>query len=123
MLIEPTILSEYSKDRDFGLFEATSIYDDSYLLYRAVGSSLGLPGDPGPTSSIDLIFLGTKYVDLPIELRGVRISKLREDKTKELSNLFDPGNPTEPDERVYTIESEGKRFYVVAPNFWIHEHN
>ena len=123
MPMEPTFLSEYRKERAFVLFDATSLYRNGYLLFRSMGAMSVMPGEPCPRPSIDLIFLGTKYIELPTEILGVRIYKPRDSKTKELSELFDTNFFSGPDERVYVIESEGRRYHVVASNFWIHEHN
>jgi len=116
--MEPVILKEWSSDRGFTLYDAgayTPLCSDT-LLFRAMG---GLHAGP----SIDLIFLGLDYSELATELMGVRISKPRDEQAFEFTQEFIPHRDgAEAGDRVYSVESRGKRFHMIAANFWIHIH-
>jgi hypothetical protein len=105
-------LSEY---RSFYGFRLYDVLDDAVLLRCQGGES----SDEGSSGDIDLIFLGTEYVELPILLRGVHITKPRDEFALSLERLYTPNRISEPGERVYAIESGGNRFHIIASNFWI----
>ncbi len=73
--------------------------------------------------SIDLIFLGLDYSELATKLSGVRISKPRDEQALEFAQAFVPyRGPADGGDRVYALESRGKRFHMIAPSFSIHVH-
>jgi hypothetical protein len=110
--MEPKYLSEYESPFGFHLYD---VYEDALLLRCQGGFLLG--ADTG--GDIDLIFLGVEYIELPMLLRGIHISKPRDEISVSLEQRYAPNRISEPGERVYVIESGDSRFHVIASNFWI----
>ncbi len=115
--MEPVLLKEYSSERHFTLYDAgayTSLCSDT-LLFRSMGGMFAGP-------SIDLIFLGLHYSEFATPLEGIRISKPRDEQAFRFAQESIPHYEGEDADRVYAVESKGKRFHIVAANFWIHIH-
>jgi len=110
--IEPIILPEYVSTRRFLLYEAAiSDYDGSQLiLFRSFGEYEG-------AETIDLIIYAPIYLELLVDLDYLRITKPRDEIAQKLAQSFNSAS-----DRVYAIESAGKRFHFISVNFWIHEH-
>lgn len=115
--MEPIILKEYTCESRFILYDAgayTPLCSD-VVLYRAMGGMF-----TGP--SIDLIFLGIHYFEMPNELKGVHVSRPRDEQALEFAKVYAPQYEEELGERVYVVESNGRKFHVIAENFWVHVH-
>lgn len=115
--MNPTILKEYSSDKRFILYEAapyTPLFGEA-VVFRAMGGMLAGP-------SMDLIFLGVHYFELPNQLSGVRVWRPRDDEALQFGRSFAPDYSGELADRVYGVEVNGKRFHVIATGFWVHLH-
>ena len=115
--MEPVTLKEYACQSRFILYGAgayTSLCSD-VVLFRAMGGMFA-------GSSIDLIFLGIRYFEMPNELKGVRVYRPRDERALEFGRKFAPEYKEEVGERVYAVESNDRRFHVIAGNFWAHVH-
>jgi hypothetical protein len=115
--MEPIVLKEYSSENRFVLYEAgafTPLCSD-VVVFRAMGGMFAGP-------SIDLIFLGLNYFEMPNQLRGVRVWRPRDEGALEFGRSFAPHHGAELGDRVYAVESNGKRFHVIAAKFWVHLH-
>lgn len=116
--MEPVILREWSSEKQFILYDAgayTQLCSDT-ILFRAMGGIFAGP-------SIDLIFLGLDYSELATRLTRPRISRPRDELALEFAKEFIPHyDCVEAGDRVYGVESQGKRFHIIAANFWIHIH-
>jgi hypothetical protein len=116
--MDPVILKEWSSEKEFILYDAGAYTPlcSHTLLFRAMG---GIHAGP----SIDLIFLGLDYSELATRLRGARISRPRDEQALEFAKGFIPHyDAREAGDRVYAVESQSKRFHIIAANFWIHIH-
>jgi hypothetical protein len=111
--MDPTYLKEYVSPFGFRLYD---VFGDHLLLRCPGGMFLGedIGGD------IDLVFLGIEYVELPALLRGVHITKPRDEIAISIETKYIPNRTSDPGDRVYAVTSEGNRFHVIATNFWIH---
>ena len=110
-------MNEYSSDKCFDLYEAgtyTPLCGD-VVVFRAMGGMF-----TGP--SIDLIFLGLDYFEMPNRLRGVRVWRPRDERALEFGRSFGPYYGEELGEKVYAVESNGKRFHAIAAKCWIQVH-
>lgn len=117
MGMDPVYLKEYSSEKNFLLYEAgvyTGLSGDM-VVFRALGGKFA-------GASIDLIFLGLVYFEMPNRLRGVRVWRPRDESALQFGNSFAPYYGDELGDKVYAVESEGKRFHVIAANFWVHVH-
>src|SRR5262245_37755189 len=110
--MEPTYLKEYESPYAFRLYD---VFKDNLLL-RCQGG-IFLAEDVG--GDIDLIFLGAEYIELPMLLHGIRISKPRDNLALSIEKKYAPNRLSVPGDRVYAIESEGNRYHIIASNFWI----
>jgi hypothetical protein len=90
------------------------------VVFRALGGMF-----LGP--SVDLIFLGFAYFELPSELNGFRVSKPRDQQALEfvraMPRQYREKSGEELCERVYAVESNGKRFHVFAAKCWAFEYS
>jgi hypothetical protein len=115
----PIYLTEYLSPRLFVLYDATPVYGQNCsggaLLFRSMGGLF-------EGASIDLFFSGIHYFELPSELRGVRITKPRDDVALLCEEDYDPYSSAKRGDRAYAIKSEGKRYYVISSYFSIHIH-
>src|SRR5687768_7810502 len=109
---EPTSISEYSSPRSFHLFDA--LWGGSYVLLHGFGGMF--TGD-----AIDLIFLGTDYVQIPAELHGVTVTQPLDGLAVECERTFGVNRRNEEPQgkRVFVIESEGQRFHIIAAKLWV----
>ena len=109
---EPTSIDEYSSERGFHLFDAA--WGGGCVLLHGFGGMF--VGD-----AIDLIFLGTEYLQVPAELRGVSITQPRDGLSVECERTFGGRRQGEGPQgnRVFAIESEGQRFHVIAAKLWV----
>jgi len=115
--VDPIFLKEFSSEMHFVLYEAgayTALCGDM-VVFRAMG---GLFAGP----SMDLIFLGLDYFEMPNRLQGVRVWRPRDHRALEFGSSFVPQYGEELADKVYAVESDGKRFHVIAGNFWVHVH-
>ena len=113
--MDPVVLKEYSSEKRFVLYEAgvyTGLCGDM-VVFRALGGMFAGP-------SVDLIFLGLGYFELPSQLNGFRVSKPRDQQALEFSKAMLPGYE---EKRVYAIESNGKRFHVIGGKCWVFEYS
>jgi hypothetical protein len=110
--MEPTHLKKYESPYGFRLYD---VYEHAVLLRCKGGMLLG--EDTG--GNIDLIFLGVDYIELPMLLRGISISKPRDELALAIENKYMPPRGSDPGDRIFAIESEGKRFHLIASNFWV----
>lgn len=114
-MIEPRIVKEFSSERIFDLSDAVR---PNLLLFRNYGGSFN------PVTT-DLIFAGVLYMEIPSILFGIRITIPCDEKAIEIEKnhtTFQCVADEYKGELVYAIESEGKRFHVVASTLWIHIH-
>jgi hypothetical protein len=115
--MDPVFLKEYSSESSFVLYEAgayTALCGDM-VVFRAMGGLMARPG-------IDLIFLGLVYFEMPNQLRGVRVWRPRDESALQFGSSFAPHYGDELGDKVYAVESNGKRFHAIAANFWVHVH-
>ena len=120
--MDPVVLKEYSSEKRFVLYEAgvyTELCSDM-VVFRALGGMFAGP-------SVDLIFLGFAYFELPSELNGFRVSKPRDQQALEFIRAMPHQYREKPGEelceRVYAVESEGKRFHVFGAKCWVFEYS
>ena len=116
-LIDPIVLKEFTSEQHFVLYEAgafTALCGDA-VVFRAMG---GLFAGP----SVDLMFLGLVYFEMPNRLQGVRVWRPRDDRALQFGKSFAAHYGDELGEKVYAVETGGKRFHVIASNFWVHVH-
>ena len=117
MGMDPRYLKEYSAEKLFHLYEA-ALYTDlcgEMVVFRAMGGMFAGP-------SIDLIFAGVIYFEMPNQLRGARVWRPRDEGALEFGNTFSPHYGEQLGDKVYAVESNGKRFHAIAGNFWVHVH-
>lgn len=109
--MKPRIINEYSSERCFDLYD---IWDARCVLLRSQGGSYG-------GKNIDLIFLGTRYIELPTNLYGLRITKPKDERAINCEKRFaDDLLLDECDgDFVYCAESDGERYHVIASGLWI----
>jgi len=81
-------------------------------VFRAMGGTFAGP-------SIDIVFLGLKYFELPNQLRGIRVFKPGDEEARQFGKAFAPENECDVRDHVYAVESNGKRFHVIAATFWV----
>ena len=113
-------LEKYQSESNFNFIEASR----SWIVYRSTVSMHTSIHYPKLIPTVDLIFVGAMYFELPVQFHKVGISKPNDEKSFELAKKFDKGfDFLESAERVYKIESQDYSFYVVAAHLWIHEHN
>ena len=88
--------------------------------FRALGGMFAGP-------SVDLIFLGIGYYELPSELNSFRVSKPRDQQALEFSKAMPhqhrQKSGDELCERLYAVESDGKRFHVFGAKCWVFEYS
>ena len=112
----PVYRNEYTNDSGFRLLEAI----ENWIVFRAVVSSYIIPGESEPRPTVDIMFLGAIYIELPTHIKGLKVTKPKDNLSKNYAEKYDKGFNF--DERVYAIESNGNRYHVVASNLWIHVH-
>lgn len=115
--MDPIYLKEYTSEKYFVLYEAevnTTLCSDM-VVFRAMGGVFAGP-------SIDLIFLGLDYFEMPNRLRGVRVWRPRDQYALQFGKSSAPHYGEELGDNVYAIESNGKRYHAVADNIWVHVH-
>ena len=105
-------IKDYTSEYSFRIYD----WLEECLLLRCQGGLF-------TGADIDLIFWGVKYLELPLLLRGVRITRPRDKETISYEEKYAPDKLAEPGDRTYLIESEGNKFYIIASNFWILENN
>ena len=59
---------------------------------------------------------------MPNELRGVRVGQPRDEAALEFAKSFARQNAEELVDRVYAVETNGKRFHCIAAKLWVHVH-
>jgi hypothetical protein len=106
--MDSTSIPEYLAEGAFRIYD----WREETLLLRRQGS-LYIGGD------VDWVFWGVKYLDLTVVLRGVRVWRPRDREALLCERKYAPDPFAEPGSRVYGIESEGARFYVIASNCWV----
>jgi len=114
--MNPTKINEYLSRRGFHLHEAGQ---SGTLVIRANKSP-----DPKAVESsdfIDLVFMTTDYVELPYRLAGLRVSQPCDKLAVLCEQNFSPRRSGEipTGKRVFAIESDGKRFHIIAAKLWI----
>jgi hypothetical protein len=111
-MIEPTLIREYSSPRAFHLFDV-SWGGNCVLLHGHGGMFLG--------KAIDLIFLGTEYIQVPAEMHGVTVTQPFDKLAIECERVY--GRRREGEKplgnRVFALESEGQRFHIIAAKLWV----
>jgi len=112
--MESVYLDKYSSEYAFHLYD----YMDGNVLFRNPG---GLFMGKEIGGNVDLVFLGIEYLEIPALLRGVTIERPRDDHALLLEEKFLPGSLADPSDQAYSIYSEGRRYNIVARNFWILE--
>lgn len=115
--MDPIFLKESSSEKCFSLYEAgvyTALCGDA-VVFRAMGGVLAGP-------SIDLIFLGLVYFEMPNRLPGARVWRPRDQCALQFGSSFAAHFGEELGDKVYAVESNGKRFHAIAANFWVHVH-
>lgn len=113
--MDPVVLKEYSSEKHFVLYEAgayTPLCGDM-VVFRAMGGMFAGP-------SVDLIFLGSGYFELPNQLMGFRVSTPCDQQALEFSEAM---LPRYEEKRVYAVESNGKRFHVSGGKCWVFEYS
>lgn len=113
--MEPQFIKEFISERSFHISDAE---EGGLLLLRDYGGV----HDPITT---DLIFAGVLHIDLPFMLFGLRITMPCDEKAIEVEKrhtTFQCVSDEFKGEFVYAIESQGKRYHVVASTLWIHVH-
>lgn len=120
--MDPVVIKEYSSEKRFVLYEAgvyTELCSDM-VVFRALGGMFAGP-------SVDLIFLGIGYYELPSELNSFRVSKPRDQQALEFSKAMPhqhrQKSGDELCERLYAVESDGKRFHVFGAKCWVFEYS
>ena len=113
--MDPIVLKEYSSEKRFILYEAAAYTElcGDMVVFRAMGGMFAGP-------SVDLIFLGIGYFELPNQLNGFRVSKPCDQQAVEFSEAMLPGYE---EKRVYAVESNGKRFHVAGGKCWVFEYS
>lgn len=109
--MEPTTIQEYSSPRSFHFSEV--YWGSSVLVLHSFGSSfLG--------AAIDLVFLGTDFVNLPFEVEGLRVSQPCGESEIQFEREFGITRKLEEvaGKRVFVIESS-KTFRVIAAKMWV----
>ena len=106
--MEPIILDEFSSDRIFRMTDYR--IGLHHLLLR---SRIGIGGE----QNVDLIFAGIEYLELPLLLHGIRISRSQDDRAISLEQRA--AVDTHYGERMFVLESGGRDFYIVASAHWI----
>lgn len=109
--MELTAISEYTSERAFNIYEV-NWHSGMFALHSFGGTFLG--------NAIDLIFLGTDYVNLPFELHGLRISQPCDESAARFEKAFGVArNLEEPaGKRVFVVESQ-KQYHVIAAKLWV----
>jgi hypothetical protein len=109
--MKPRIISEYSSERCFDLAD---VWDGRCVLLRSQGGSYG-------GKNIDLIFLGTRYIELPTNLYGLRITKPKDEQAIKCEKRFADDLLLDECEGdfVYSVESDGERYHVIASGLWM----
>jgi hypothetical protein len=107
--METIMLDEFSSDRVFSLTDY--LIGHQHLLSR---SRAGVGGE----QNVDLIFAAVQYVELPTLLNGILVFKPRDAQSVSLEQRA--GVDTRGGDRIFVIESQGRRFCIVASAHWIH---
>jgi len=117
MGMDPKYLKEYSSEKHFVLYEAAPYTGlcGEMVVFRAMGGKFAGP-------SIDLIFLGLVYFEMPNRLQGVRVWRPRDEGAIQFGKSYAPYYGEQLGDKVYAVESNGKRFHAIAGNFWVHVH-
>ena len=112
--MDPIVLKDYSSEASFRLLEAQAFTElcGDMVVFRTMGGMFAGP-------SIDLIFLGLRYFELPNHLTGVRVFKSRDEQALVFGRSFNPKGTNEFCDRVFAVESRGKRFHVVGAKCWV----
>jgi len=92
--------------RNFRLWDYSFVHHQ--LLLRSYVAT------PRP-NSIDIAFAGVKYVDMPIRLSGLRLCA---PSRREVEAVRSKGIQIEGRDQVSILESDGRRFVVVAAMMW-----
>lgn len=117
-MIESINIRSYKSTRLFQIYD----WLEGNLLLRSQGSThKKYEGRIQTWGDIDLVFWGVKYIELPIDLRGVMITKPMDDKAIRYESKYASDKFIEAGMRTYLLQSEENRFYVIASNFWILE--
>jgi hypothetical protein len=109
--MEPKIVNEYSSEKWFRLYD---VWGARCLLFRSESSMF-------ERKNVDLIFIGTRYIELPTDLCGLRIRKPKDEQAIMCERRFaddlllDECNG----DFVYRIESEGERYHIIASGIWV----
>lgn len=116
---EINYVEKYENDSGFKFREA----NETWIVYQSEVSSHTTIYNPVLIPTVDIIFVGTMYIELLSQFKKITISKANDKKSFELAKKFDNGfDFLQSDERVYKIESQNDSFYVVTAHLWIHEH-
>jgi hypothetical protein len=109
--MEPITIAEYTSDRAFH-FSEVAWGQHMFALHGFGGKFLG--------DAIDLIFLNTDYVNLPFELRGLRISQPCDESAIRFEKEFGFVRKFEEQvgKRVFVVESQGQ-YQVIAAKMWV----
>lgn len=107
--MDPTIVAEFLSKRAFTLYDCY-IGHQHLLLRSEAGLRTG--------ENVDLIFAAIQYLEIPFLLYGVRITRPRDEQAISLEKKF--AAKTYDGDFVYAIESQGKRFHVIASTLLIH---
>ena len=109
--MDPTAISEYTSERAFH-FSEVDWGSGMFVLHSFGGKFLG--------NAIDLIFLNTEYVNLPFELRGLRISQPCDEPATHFEKKFAIDRKLEEPKgkRVFVVESQGQ-YQVIAAKMWV----
>ena len=109
--MEPIAIPEYTSERAFHFSEA-DWGSGMFVLHSFGGKFLG--------DAIDLIFLSTDYVNLPFELRGLRILQPCDELAGRFEKEFGRARKLEEPlgKRVFVIEAQ-KQYQVIAAKLWV----
>lgn len=101
----------YSSERWFQIWDYT-VSHQQLLLRSPV--TIDLP------RNVDLIFLGVEYLSIPSSLRGLEFDQALPEESAEVMRGLRAGSEVSG---VYTLVSEGRRFYIVAAAFRVYEND
>lgn len=109
--MEPITIPEYRSERAFH-FSEVEWGASVFVLHGFGGMFLG--------DAIDLIFLGTEYVNLPFEIRGLRISQPCDESAMRFEKEFGIVRKLEEPlgKRVFVVESQ-RQYQVIAAKMWV----
>ena len=109
--MESKIVNEYSSEKCFQLYD---VWGARCLLLR---SERGLFEE----KNVDLIFIGTRYIELPTDLCGLRVTKPKDEQAIICERRFADDLLLDEckGDFVYRVESEGEQYHIIASGLWV----